>query len=266
MSEIRLIACDIDDTLLGPGEKLEPSTIFEIQKWVDQGVHFVFTSGRLPTGIDPLLHEIGLTDSCVVACNGAWVYCGSEILHQSRLLGGLVLPILESVIDAGFTVLYSLGGQEFCHIETPGSEEKRRKRGSYHPIRPLQPQDAVLKLNLLNDSADSETVAAVRKRLNALPGIQITQYGDRGFEIVTADTNKWEGLKCVCQRLHCPSEAVLAIGDNENDSEMLQQVGHAATVQNAIPWIQSLVQYVSPYPRQAGVRDILRRMQRAGKE
>mgnify|MGYP000112579639 CR=1 FL=1 len=62
---------------------------------------------------------------------------------------------------------------------------------------------------------------------------EITHYGNQGLEIVRAGFGKAYGVRQICAGLGISMEQVLAIGDNENDNEMLTQAGIGAAVGNA---------------------------------
>ena len=72
---IKLIATDIDNTLLTPDKKLTARTIAAIQAAKEQGVHVVLCTGRPLTGVLPLLKQLGLTTNAdyVITLNGAQV-------------------------------------------------------------------------------------------------------------------------------------------------------------------------------------------------
>lgn len=263
MSQIRLVFSDIDDTLLGPGETLDPAVCETIRQVERRGIRFTFASGRVPRSIDPLAEQLGLGESWIVACNGALIYKGREVVQSYSLELAELLPLLETAVRRGYTVLYTEDTKEYCLCETEGSARKRRDRGWYHPVRPLvlpgEPlPDHIIKVNLLNDSAEAEQTEALNLALRQLPGLHITRYGMRGFEIVSAAADKWQGVRYVAERLGIPTGDILCIGDNENDKQMLTYAGVGATVANGLPEIKALSRYVSPEERQFGVADILR--------
>ena len=78
------------------------------------------------------------------------------------------------------------------------------------------------------------------------------------MEIVHPGCTKAAGVAELAKRLHIPMSDVLAIGDDENDLQMLRLAGHTATVQNALAKVKPLVAYVSPYCHSAGVFDAVK--------
>lgn len=260
VSFIRMVFCDIDDTLLLPGEALEPETIQWFHRLEQNGIPLIFTTGRPPQRILPLQELTGLTAYPYIACNGGLVVCGEEIWSLDPLPIEEIDHWLETSFPEGMTVLYTIGRDEFCWKETEGSREKRRCRGDYHPVRRLDlARDAarVLKINLLNDALSGEVLDLIEENLRRCSGVAVTRYANRGFELTAAATSKAKGMQIVLNRFGCTPAQALAIGDNWNDLQMLQQAGYRATVTNALPEIRERVDFTSNLPSQAGVREIL---------
>ncbi len=72
----KLIALDIDDTLLNNERKVTPKNADAIHRATEAGVHVVLASGRLFIGLKPLYNELGLKSACI--CSG-----GSQIVDAS---------------------------------------------------------------------------------------------------------------------------------------------------------------------------------------
>lgn len=273
---LRMVVCDIDDTLLGPGESLLTSTIERIQALEAEGIQWLFASGRLPASIRPLQEQIGQPQSFAVACNGGWIYRGQQDWIRHIFDPTPVLDVLELACQKGFTVLYTDGEEEACLRETPGSSKKRQQRGSYHPVRPVSKRSlgsgpstpaaegvsdegevSWIKAVVLNDTADPETAAWLDGALRQYPSIRVTRYADRGFELTAPAVSKATALMTVLDQFAINPQAVLAIGDNENDLSMLEVAGLSATVANGIDAVKAQVDWVARKERQAGVCEMI---------
>ena len=86
---IKLVAVDMDGTLLNENNVLSPKTIEVVKAAKAQGIKVVLCTGRPLTGVTPFLHELGLTDSSdyVITFNGALVQntATGEILVRHTL-------------------------------------------------------------------------------------------------------------------------------------------------------------------------------------
>jgi hypothetical protein len=69
-------------------------------------------------------------------------------------------------------------------------------------------------------------------------------YGEKGCEIVASDANKKIGLSELCEMCNVAMDEVMAIGDNENDLEMLEAAGIGVAVGNAIEKVKNIADYI----------------------
>jgi hydroxymethylpyrimidine pyrophosphatase-like HAD family hydrolase len=78
------------------------------------------------------------------------------------------------------------------------------------------------------------------------------------LNVVPRGLDKGQGVRFLCEQAGYALEEVLGVGDSDVDLPFLSMVGYSAAPANANPAVKDLVDYVSPYPTSAGVRDILR--------
>jgi hydroxymethylpyrimidine pyrophosphatase-like HAD family hydrolase len=79
----------------------------------------------------------------------------------------------------------------------------------------------------------SEAADALDRTIQAIPGVSATRSGFSYIEVRPAGSNKASGLAVVAERLGISRENILAIGDNDNDVEMLRWAGVGVSVQGA---------------------------------
>lgn len=260
-AEIRLVLSDIDGTLLRRGETLPQAFSETVEALSQKGIGFTFASGRLPYMIAPLAEKLNV-HAPVCACNGTCLYQGEKIIERHPFCPERLRPMAEAAMSLGMTVLYALDGVEYCMRETEASERKRQERGAYHPIRPLAEAEwETLRLDKLNILDEAERGALLLPYEDGLSGaFELTHYGRQGVEIVSAGYGKAYGLRRICERLSIPPCAVLAIGDNENDNEMLKLAGIGAAVGNAEPETKACADIVAEQEAAAGVLELIRKL------
>ncbi|MGM0125576.1 hypothetical protein IGI37_002975 [Enterococcus sp. AZ194] len=241
---IKYIFCDIDGTLIQNREALTASFIDEVRRTTDRGIFFTFASGRLPYRIQPLLDELGLHNQPYVACNGALVKRGQDILFQKKFPLRLLRNLVEKALDANMTVLYAIDEIEYVMAENTATQRKRNERGSYHPLK--KPTEAewqeleIIKLNVLKDDS-LETIDLFEEDFEGMKEkILITRYGLHGIELVSQGMSKQTGIEIILNELHGNLQEVATIGDNENDSEMIQAAALGIAVGNATSELQAM--------------------------
>lgn len=257
MSKIKLVVSDVDHTLIMEREGGFPKQVVEcVSKLKEKGIHFTFASGRLPYMLDPYLVEMGL-DVPVVACSGGLVYHGKEILVEEVYPLAAVRSLLEYADSLDMTILYSLKGEEYCYRETAGAKRKKEQRGHYHPLREVTQEEwdtlCVEKIIIMDDTGEMRVPLLREEEKQVQESIAFTHYSDAAVEITPGGVNKATGIAKLCEYLSISMDEVLAVGDNENDFEMVKQAGIGVAVANAKPELKTLADYVCEHIGPDGV-------------
>lgn len=255
--KIKLITCDIDGTLMNTNRLLSEKFVEIVKDLKDLGVQFTFASGRLPYKIMPLVSQIN-SDLPFVACNGGCIFQNEKFLLKKMFSIRILREVinLSEILDD--TILYSFDGIEYCLRETKESAIKRQKRGSYYPIRGIENEEweklKILKLNILSN----KSISLLKNQLDAIKDeVEITYYGDFGVEIVPKGVNKLTGIKQIIEHMNVSLDEIIAIGDNENDLELLRNVGIGVAVQNATQEIKECSNFVTENCGEEGVIEFL---------
>lgn len=93
---------------------------------------------------------------------------------------------------------------------------------------------------------DLPTLRAARSALTAIPGITVVQGSPDNLEITAPCIDKGSGLQAICKLLGVPVEQTLALGDSENDLGMLRDAGVAGVMANGTPEALAMADIVSP--------------------
>lgn len=236
---IELIACDIDGTLLKPGEKEVSPLVFEqIDRLIKKGVLFCPASGRQYNSLRRLFDAI--SDKIYYICdNGAIIYGpdkGGDI--SKRILSKTVLPREQAerfcnyiLSQDGFELLVS--GANTAYICPKKIDLKEHLEGiGYTVAKVSRPED--IPEDILKVTAFCEAGAErYYKELTDLFGssCHVAVSGLMWIDITLSD--KGSGLSSICEILNIPLQNVMAIGDNYNDMQMLNIVGRPVVMENA---------------------------------
>lgn len=243
---IKLLISDIDGTIIQNREIFPDKLANAVERLQKVGIKFTFASGRLPCDIDKYAKKMKL-DMPIVSCNGALVYSGKNILKEKTFSVGILKNLIKLADKEKMTVLYAISGEEYCHKNTIDTIRKREQRGYYHPMRELTEADMeTLQVNKLNVFAGSsgKDIEIFSDEIERLKDkLLFTRYGQEGLEIVSSGVNKATGVEMISEFLNIKPEEIAAIGDNENDAEMLSFVGLGAAVANATDEIKDIADY-----------------------
>lgn len=263
MSDIKLVISDVDHTLIMTREGEFPGQVMAVVEQLKQkGIGFTFASGRLPYMLDPYLTAMGL-DLPAVACGGGLVYHGKQVLAEQTYPLIWMKPFIQCADDLGMTILYSMKGEEYCYRETEGTRRKKELRGHYHPLRSVSAKEwndlRVDKVIIMDDTGMNRIPLLRPAEEKTSEAITFTHYSDAAVEVTPGGVNKATGTAAICDYLSIDMEQVLAVGDNENDMEMIRQAGIGIAVANAIPELKAIADYVCEKPGPDGVVEAITR-------
>lgn len=279
---IKLIAVDLDGTLLDGENRIDGRNIRVLQRALDMGIYVVPATGRC-MGVFP--QELtGLTGlRYAVTENGAliWDYQGERELRRWGLPRGKAEKILRLVegerAGAGGNPAHGRGfrvyaevfvhGQAYADIRslegieaTPlGRNFIRYFTENHNFVSGLCAQqkllDAAEKVNLyFPDSADG---AGVRSRLEQDALIKIASSICGNVEVTAAGVEKGAALWELAQQLGIGRREILVFGDNENDLGIFAAAGTAVAMGNAGERVRQAAGHVTGTNDEAGVAAFL---------
>ena len=253
MGEIRLIASDIDGTLLPAGaERIPNRCLTALAKAAEQGIQVVPASGRLISAIPRELLDIrGIR--YVITCNGASVLdrVTGESIYDKRIPAELAADLLRLLKN--FDVYSSLYLPDGPHNWSRLPPELMIHYSNRIPFFSIDPHDDLAEYAEERGVAAEKIFVAVfsseerdrlRRELGGIQGIYVTSSSSRNLEINHVDADKGSALAWLSRNLDIPPENILAMGDNENDLSMLSFAGTAIVPANGTPVIRRIASAV----------------------
>jgi Cof subfamily protein (haloacid dehalogenase superfamily) len=268
MRRPRLIASDVDGTLLDPTDEISARTRAAVHRVVAAGVPFVLVTGRPPRWIPPIVEQLGHAGMAVCA-NGAVHYDAAN----DRVNYAVTLDPLQ-LRDAADVVATALPGAKLA-VELPaesattnGVDHFLAEPGYTHPWpgadSETAPRDLILgrpaiKLLVRQEQASSEVMAAAVRDLlgTALDVTYSTGYGL--IELSAPGVTKGTGLARLAGELGISAADVLAVGDMPNDLPMLRWAGHGVAMANAHPTVLEAADEITAGNSEDGLALILER-------
>lgn len=292
---IRLVAFDLDGTLL-PSALIQKFQ--ELSRSLRRnGVALVVATGRTLSGVEPLVQRLELGRKApLILYNGSLVVENSTFRVISRRT--ISHPAVSSIVDAcghvgARALAYYYNERKHEALELFGSRGSVRTR--VEPGRSVEPHELEvvrgwfgeagpdlpkvdfngLRIDWQTPSSGegggaepsavlipigegSNVVSPLLKILARISEITVTQSGSSYLEIRPAGSHKAVGLHQIASSRAVLREDVLAIGDNDNDAEMLDWAGIGVAVRNASSKAKSSADYVTRHGTFAGVVEVLR--------
>jgi Cof subfamily protein (haloacid dehalogenase superfamily) len=259
-TRIKMVACDLDGTLLGPGESgMEAAK--EISGFLRSlGIRLTLATGRVFGSVEPFLLQLALTDP-VVTNGGALVSAiGEPPLMEDKIdrisAGGIAAELRSLRVP-----FYYIAGKdmltEWDGPETVRYGENIGYRITVVPVGALQGMEPTqIVVRVAPEEADRFVESYQERRHRS---VQCVKTLPHLVEFQARGVSKARGLSFLSSHFGLEREEVLAIGDGLNDLDMLKWAGISGCVGNAHPEACAKASYVSEKPYAEGVFDIIKK-------
>ena len=266
--EIKIVATDMDGTLLDPRGQLDLPRLEKILDKLDhRGVRFVIATGNEVHRMRQLLGHLAERVVLVVA-NGARIFENNELLQAQTWDDAMVDRALAHFkgreCQDQFVVTAMNGGfvkkgtvfTELDKFMTPEMIEKLYQRMNF--VDEFDPNlfGGVLKMSMVVGEERSESVL---QEINDLfdGHVRAVSSGYGCIDILQDGIHKAWGLVELLKRWNLKPEQIMAFGDSENDIEMLELAGISYSMENAEEAVKRVTTKVAPANSQAGVYKVL---------
>ena len=260
-ADFRLIALDMDGTLLDSGQRITPRAQAAVREILERGKHAVFATGRCRAQLTEYL-ECFPAMRYLICENGACV-CDlktGEDLFRRPVAPQEVLRILEAAEGEEVLCTLFIGNRSFMDrksfsfMKEFGLESYRSvfERSavwvedlfSFYRDRPLEAE----KVNLFfrkGDGQGRQTGSRLAGRLRGLP-LSVAASVSGNLEITAQGVNKGSALELLCSFLKLPLSETAAVGDGANDVQLLRTAGLGIAMENAAPALRAAADAVVP--------------------
>ena len=269
MKNIRLVASDLDGTLLNKNKEITPRLFEALEKLDELGIYFVPSTGR-PFGTVPkAIKELPFL-KYVITSNGATIYDATE---QKNIIENYLTPeavdaVIEVAKELPIITEYFIEGKAFIAkavyddlspFDLTESHEFYIKN-SRTPVEDfwneMKRNNAVLEnINLV--FKDMELRKEIWDRLKALGLASVTAATTKNIEITSLYATKAQALEKLCEVLGFGRENVLAMGDGDNDMPMIQFAGIGVAMANGEEHIKQAADIIADDCNDFGAAKIL---------
>lgn len=270
MTTYKLLALDMDGTLLDSHKRIDPITERALMNLAARGVAITLCTGRNIAELGPYRDHLGFA-SYGVLVSGACVrkLDTHEILHVQALTTEQALQVVE-VGQAADAMIHILAVDDSFVRNRDLTRLDEVQMSIYRPlyeqwartvddVRPcvLEHPGEVLKVNLYHTSP--ELCRQSRQKLEG-SGLELAYAETTSLECSPAHVSKSSGLQTLCAHLGCTMDEVVMVGDAENDREALESVGMSVAMGNATPQIRQLAKLVVADNDHHGIVEVIEKL------
>ncbi|MDO4564871.1 MAG: Cof-type HAD-IIB family hydrolase [Clostridia bacterium] len=262
MNSIRLLALDIDDTLIGSDFRLGERTIQAVRAARDRGVKIFLCTGRGYLSSRPIREKLGVSEYS--ACFGGAIVVresDGEIVKSEYMRPEDVTFAMKTAFSLGLHAQLYQGDLVILREESKFTEIYTKRLGLEFRVEPelLEKRyEQVPKVLVYSPPAfEEENVARIRELLPAHLHVLTSKPGF--IEIGDNRSTKQAALMWMSEQYGIPRENVAAVGDNTLDLDMIEWAGLGCCVENGNPKVKERADMVIPSCREEGVAQFIER-------
>ncbi len=263
---VKLIAFDLDDTLLNKDTQISPANLAALQKAADKGIYIVLCSGRAENGILPFVRQIDRAGTqagrYLIAFNGATIYdmhkreeiyadtVDPEILNlvyeEAKKRGMPSVVYDPSTIYSWIDTEWARMDAELCHLNFQVVEDFTSlfKQGRPKILVPSEPEKVKTLKDFLSEKLEGRADVFISKPFF--------------LEVMTHGVGKGPAILHLAEHLGIPKEQTMGFGDSMNDETMIRLCGCSVAMCNGLDYIKDIATYITRYDNDHdGVADFL---------
>jgi Cof subfamily protein (haloacid dehalogenase superfamily) len=260
---IKLVALDLDDTLLDSGLKISEHCVRVIQEVRARGVRVTISTGRMYRSALPYAQQLEI-DVPLITYQGAWVKnsLSGEVLYCKPVPGKLAREVIQ----------FFKGARVHCHsyyndqLVMESLSEEGRFYSQLAGVEALLVDDLLAGLDtqaamkIMAITHDEKQILDMERNLKLTYGDQlhITRSKPYFLEVMHHEANKAKALEVIALHYGIDRQEVMAVGDSYNDMEMIEWAGLGVAMGNAFESVKDIADYVTASNEEEGVAEALR--------
>ncbi|HLR19072.1 MAG TPA: Cof-type HAD-IIB family hydrolase [Staphylococcus sp.] len=275
---IKLIATDMDGTLLNAAHEISEENIQAIEYAQSQGISVVIATGRAFYEANSPVNQTDLKVP-YICLNGAEVRDESFNIMSTSKLNRELINRITAVMDEEdiyYQVYTNLGiytenpdrdleiyidiaehaGQAADVEKIKAGIQKRIDNGTLKVVDnydKIEDTPGEIVMKILAFDSDLEKINRASEKLAESESLAISSSSRGNIEITHSDAQKGIALETIAERLNIDMKDVMAIGDNLNDLSMLERVGYSVAMDNATPEVKAVAKHLTDTNEQNGV-------------
>ncbi|HLR33920.1 MAG TPA: Cof-type HAD-IIB family hydrolase [Tissierellales bacterium] len=245
---IKLVAIDIDGTLIGDDFKIGLKTERKIRKLIDKGILVTLVTGRTYTASKQFSDILGI-DIPLVVYNGG-IIANSEtkdILYEKKIPLEESKNIIKFAEDRGIYVKAYI--DDILYIEK--MDERTRNFIEHHEVKWVElGQSLSEKLpagaNMIVTISEETDMKELYNKIKTKNSVK-TMSTQNSIEYIPKNVSKGEGVKYLARKYNINRDEILAIGNSLNDLAMIEYAGIGVAMKNSDPMLLDRWNNISEY-------------------
>lgn len=283
----KLVAIDLDGTLLNSYGEISEHNKKAIQKSMEKGTQIVIASGRPIQSVKSFSNDSGANNYAICG-NGSVLYDlkNEKVLYNKLIDRQKALQIIKiceenSIFYCLYTENLTISKSLNYNILFYNNENKKMPDDKKTNIKIIDdiykyveenPNIGILKITICDE--DKIIFGGIIRKLREIKDIDVLDVEHMARKSITSGTeevtveyyyteitsqnvNKWQAIEKLSELLQIKTSEIIAIGDNMNDKEMIENAGLGVIMQNSAEYMHEFADIIAPSNNQDGVAYIL---------
>ncbi|MEI8376901.1 MAG: Cof-type HAD-IIB family hydrolase [bacterium] len=255
---IKLLALDIDGTILKKDYTLSQNVKNAVKKAVNVGVKVVLVTGRMHSATTFIAEELEL-DAPIITYSGALVQDLQKVFCQNLIPDSLAKQVFKELRTFDVQTNLYIEDEIFSEVETDTLIEYCEKRKLQYKIKSF---DEFINIQANKILAIGKTPEATNEVLEYLQSkfpndLCVVKSLPTFCEIISKDASKGKAILYLAKNWGIQPDEIMAVGDQDNDIELLKAAKVKVAMGNATEGLKAVANYIAPSVEDDGVVDAI---------
>jgi Cof subfamily protein (haloacid dehalogenase superfamily) len=268
----KMIAIDLDGTLLSPDGSITPRVVKAIERAVQSGLRICFATGRNYTECRTILQTVNHYDTAVFVGGAVVMDTRQRVTIHKTLMGEQLAAEVAEYLESMDQVVLALQEHEASEVDYLITDERHLNEPTrlwLEMNRKVRKVPSVARHShrhtmRLSICAHPEDVAKLEVQLRNRFGerilchaLKVTAYDVEVLEVFDPAVNKWQGILKVAQKYGILPQQIVAVGDDVNDLPMIKNAALGVAMGNAHSDVKTAAKRVIGSNHQDGLAEFL---------
>ena len=251
--DVKLIALDLDDTLLNDNRGIDDYTVEVLQECAEKGIYVVLCSGRAEDGILPFVRRLNIAGKVagkyVIAINGCSIFDMHlrQQIYCKKIDGDILVRANEIVENYGLRTevytsdtIYFRQKTKYTMLDVEMCGLKYKEIEDY----PTFLKEGYTKMLIPGDPKQCQELQRILKE----------EFGDRAviftskpyfLELLPPNCGKGESVTWLSEHIGFGKEYTMGFGDGMNDESLIRMCKYGVAMKNGVDYIRNIADYIT---------------------
>lgn len=262
MENVKLVATDMDHTLLTEKNELPPNLFKDIDQLHDLGVEFAIASGRPVYTLESIFGKLK-SEMTFISDNGGVIVYHGEMIFMSEMPVADYQKMTKFALEKtkGVPVICGLDAAYIADFGEKYDSELRKFYTNINYVSDMSKVDVKAdKFTIYFPNSDSEIANSEIFYPEFGQDYAVVISGAEWIDVMNQGVNKGSAMKILGEKLGITADQMMAFGDLYNDQEMLEYVGYSYAVKNSVPKIKEVAKFETESNDDYGVTNQIERL------